>query len=144
MSYIYVLFTQIAVIVRSVNQRFRYYWIANDNVASHEVFFFAHGPIFSMSPIMHTKFKIPQKSEWLAAMKLMFSLKINAKIIKHNDDQCAFVSMLFIGQQVTHQPITNAVTGSSIIETIFDRMQRLNTYSTRCNALQFRTWFSQC
>ena len=41
-------------------------------------------------------------------------------ISKHNGDQRAFVFMLFIGQQETQQPITNAVTGSSITETIFD------------------------
>jgi len=46
-------------------------------------------------------------------------------ISKHNGDQRAFV---FIGQQETQQPITNAVTGSSITETIFDRMQRLHQH----------------
>ena len=52
-------------------------------------------------------------------------------ISKHNEYQRAFVFMRFIGQQDTHQPITNAVTGSTITETIFDRMQRLHlTYLT--------------
>src|SRR6218665_705888 len=44
--------------------------------------------------------------------------------------------MLFIGQKDTHQPITNAVTGSSITQTIFNRMTRLATLSMVFTVMQ--------